>query len=196
MLSVKSAGAWSFILLAAVTAAAGQETVRPTQLKLAFDYSYMRANAGPGDCGCFNLSGGSAEAAFHAWRGISVVGQVIGEHAGSTNIHGQPLSLALVTAGPRFTYHLRRHERFAPFVQGLAGAVHGFDAPFPTPTGSEAFVATSVAVLVGGGLDIGLRRHIDIRAFEADYGLTHLPNDVNDRQNLLRLSSGVVFRLP
>jgi hypothetical protein len=196
MLSIKTAAALSFMLLVAVTAAGGQETAHPAQLKLAFDYSYMRANAGPGNCGCFNLSGGSAEAAFPVWRGFSVVGQVIGEHASSTNVQGHPLSLALVTGGPRFTYLLSRHERFAPFVQGLAGAVHGFDAPFPTSTGSERFAATAVAVLVGGGLDIVLRRHIDIRTFDADYGLTHLPNNVSGHQNLLRLSSGVVFRLP
>jgi hypothetical protein len=151
MLSIKTAAAWTFILLVAFKAAGAQQAAQPTQLKLAFEYSYMRANAGPGNCGCFNLSGGSAEAAIPVWRSFSVVGQVIGEHAGSMNIQGQPLSLALVTGGPRFTYPLHRHERFVAFIEGQAGAVHGFDAPFPTPTGSEKFAATAVAVLVGGG---------------------------------------------
>ena len=195
MLKVRSVATWSLTLLGTVMVAAGQAVERPGPVTLAFNYSYMRANAGPGNCGCFHLSGGSAEAAFHAWRSFSVVAQVSGEHAANTNVQGQPLSLALVTAGPRFTYPLH-HSRLAPFVQGLAGAVHGFDAPFPTSAGSEAFAATAVAVLLGGGIDISLRRHVGIRAFEADYGLTHLPNAVNDRQNLLRLSAGVVFRWP
>ena len=59
----------------------------------------------------------------------------------------------------------------------------------------EKRIDYAVAVMVGGGLDIGLRREIEIHAFDADYGLAHLPNDVNDHQNLQRLSSGVVFRL-
>jgi hypothetical protein len=47
----------------------------------------------------------------------------------------------------------------------------------------------------GGGLDIGLTRHIAVRAFEADYYLTRFDNGVNDHQNNLRIDAGVVIRL-
>jgi hypothetical protein len=46
----------------------------------------------------------------------------------------------------------------------------------------------------GGGLDIGLTRHIAVRAFEADYYLTRFDNGVNDHQNNLRIAAGVVIR--
>ena len=75
------------------------------------------------------------------------------------------------------------------------GAVHGSDAPFPNSSGSTSTSATALAVLVGGGLDISLSRRVAIRAIQADYGLTHLPNNANNGENLLRISAGLVFHL-
>jgi hypothetical protein len=40
----------------------------PHEIQVAFNYSYMRANAAPGQCGCFNMMGGSGEFAVQAWR--------------------------------------------------------------------------------------------------------------------------------
>ena len=37
-------------------------------LELSFNYSYARSNAAPGECGCFNMNGGSSEVAIHALR--------------------------------------------------------------------------------------------------------------------------------
>lgn len=95
----------------------------------------------------------------------------------------------------RFTYPVREHERFQQFVQALAGVARGFGGQFPTVGGSLVNSHTSFALLVGGGLDVRVGRRLSLRAVEADYGLTQLPNGVNDRQNLLRLSTGVTFRL-
>jgi hypothetical protein len=47
----------------------------------------------------------------------------------------------------------------------------------------------------GGGLDVVLSPHLAIRVFQAEYFLTLLPNNVNDRQNNFRLSIGVVIGL-
>jgi outer membrane immunogenic protein len=184
----------SVLLLGSAMAVAAEKPEPLPRAEVAVDYSFMRANAGPGTCGCFNLSGGSAEAAVHLWHGFSGVVDVEGEHTGSADTPGQSLSLLFFTAGPRFTYRRPKHERFAPFVQGLVGAVHGFDAPFPTASG-VVFSANALAVQVGGGLDIAVRHHVAIRAFQADYAFAHLPNNVNDHQNLLQLSAGLVFRL-
>lgn len=80
-----------------------------------------------------------------------------------------------------------------PFVQILIGGVHGFDSLFPDPNGTvpnpDAF-----AYAAGGGLNVNLSPHFAIRAGQADYFQTHLPNDTNDRENHLRLSAGIVFR--
>ncbi len=48
--------------------------------------------------------------------------------------------------------------------------------------------------MAGGGLDITLSRYVAIRAFQADYLRTQLPNNASDEQNLLRLGAGIVLR--
>ena len=49
-------------------------------------------------------------------------------------------------------------------------------------------------MVAGGGFDVGITRHLAARAFEADYYLTHFSNGLNDRQNNLRISAGIIFR--
>jgi outer membrane immunogenic protein len=166
----------------------------PHQVEVAFNYSYMRANAAPGQCGCFNMTGGSGEFAVQAWRGFSVVADLTGEFAGSSNIPGQSLALVFVTAGPRFTYFTNRFSRYTPFVQGLVGVVHGFDAPFPNNSGSTSGAASALATVVGGGLDISINHHLAVRPIQADYGYSQLSNSVNAHQNLFRYSAGIVLR--
>lgn len=160
-------------------------------VEIAFSYSYLRANQGPGRCGCFAMNGGSAEVAFHAYRWFSGVADLTGERSGGVSGGSQELSLVSFTAGPRFTYPI--HHRYALFVQTLAGGVHGFDTHFPVSPGSSA--ANSFALLTGGGLDLRVKSYLAIRPIQADYFLTRLPNGVNNRQNSLRLSAGVVLRL-
>ena len=179
---------------AAVLAQAREDTVSPPhQIQVAFNYSYMRANAAPGQCGCFNMNGGSGEFAVQAWRGFSVVADLTGEFAGSSNIPGQSLALVFVTAGPRFTYHTHRFHRYAPFAQGLVGVVHGFDAPFPNNSGSTTGAASALAAFVGGGLDISINHYLAVRPIQADYGLSQLPNSINAHQNVFRYSAGIVL---
>ncbi len=165
----------------------------PHQVQVAFNYSYMRANAAPGQCGCFNMMGGSGQFAVQAWRGLSVVADLTGEFAGSSNIPGQSLALVFVTAGPRFTYYSHRFSRYAPFAQGTVGVVHGFDAPFPNNSGTTNGAASALATFVGGGLDISINHYLAIRAIQADYGLSQLPNSVNAHQNVFRASAGIVL---
>jgi hypothetical protein len=173
-----------------------QQTATPSQhapLEVSFAYSYARANAGPGECGCFNMNGGSSEVAFHAFRALSVVADLTGERASSI---GPAVGLSLVsfTVGPRFS-HGFSGGKFTPFVQGLVGAAHGFDGLFPSANGSASGAASSLAVLAGGGLDLKMNRHIAIRAVQADYLRTQLPNAAGNQQNLLRLSAGIVLRI-
>jgi hypothetical protein len=54
--------------------------------------------------------------------------------------------------------------------------------------------ANSLAFAPGGGLEIGVRNWLSVRAVEAELLVNHLPNDVNEHQHNLRISSGVVFR--
>ncbi len=170
------------------------ETAAPyAPLEISFNYSYARSNAAPGQCGCFNMNGGSSELAFHAFRALSVVADLTGERASSI---GPAVGLSLVsfTLGPRFS-HRFSGGKVTPFVQGLVGAAHGFDGVFPSASGSASGAASSLAVLGGGGLDLKMNRHIAIRAIQADYLRTQLPNGKGNEQNLLRLSAGIVLRV-
>ena len=198
MFNRRLVAATGLIFLATATSLGAQETVRMVppaeRLEISLDYTYMRANAGPGDCGCFNMSGGNAEAAVRVWRGFSAVADITGTHAGSTSIANQSLSLVSVTGGPRFTYRPHWASRYRVFAQGLVGTVHGFDAPFPTTASPLSTSANALAVFVGGGFDISIGHHLAVRAIQADYGFTQLPNQVNDSQHLLRLSTGLVLR--
>lgn len=187
----------SLILCLAASAAIAQTThseqVGP-RVDVAVNYSYMRANAAPGSCGCFSLNGGSTEGAVHVYRDLSAVFDLTGVYASTTSSAGQSLALVTYTGGPRFSYPLRRGQ-MVPFAQGLVGVVHGFDGQFPAASSTLSSSANALAVLVGGGLDVELNHRIAVRAVQVDYGLNHLPNNANNNENLLHVSVGVVFHV-
>ncbi len=121
------------------------ETAPPyAPLEISFNYSYARSNAAPGQCGCFNMNGGSSEVAFHAFRALSVVADLTGERAAASASGGDGLSLVSFTVGPRFC-HRFSGGKFTPFLQGLVGVAHGFDGLFPGASGSASGAAYSMA---------------------------------------------------
>jgi outer membrane immunogenic protein len=179
-----------------------QNRARLPLLDSSIRYTYVRANAAPGNCGCFGLNGGSADVSLRLVHGLSAVFDVTGAHTSSSNLEGQSLSLLFVTAGPRFSHAFSRSGRasYVPFVQGLAGYVHGFDAAFPSLSADTQSSANRLALLVGGGLNIQLNHGatygLTLRPIQADYGFTKLPNNSNNSQNLLRISAGIGIHLP
>jgi len=199
MFSIKGLAVLTIAIGAVASAAAQSETPHEVipKAEIAIDYSFLRANATPGQCGCFNLNGGSAEFAIHAYRNFSAVADITGDHAGTTSVSGQSLSLLSYTGGPRYSYPLRwsHRTRITPFVQGLVGAVHGFDAPFPNGSGTASTSANALAIFVGGGVDIAVSRRFAVRAVQVDYGLNHLPNNADNSENLLRITTGVVLHI-
>ena len=47
---------------------------------------------------------------------------------------------------------------------------------------------------MGSGLDVNLSPHIALRAIQANWLRTQMPNSTNNLQNSLQLGSGLVFR--
>jgi outer membrane immunogenic protein len=186
----------STALLLAALPLSGQVPLRPAsepaRLEVTLGYSGLRSDAVPGACGCFWMQGGKAEFRAAFSRHISLVGEIAGTHANSINTAHEEISLVSYLFGPRVSW---RVHRFTPFAQGLVGGVHGFDAIFPSSNNS-ASVPDAFAVAIGGGLNIGLSRHLAVRPFQADYLMTELPNTDANRQNSLRLGAGIVFRFP
>jgi peptidoglycan-associated lipoprotein len=159
--------------------------------ELAFTHNWVRTNAPPADCGCFNMNGGSISFAYHfksSWAVVAEAGAVANTNVEST---GRDLGLVQFLAGARYTY--ANHSRLQPFGQTLLGGVHAAGTLAPTHIGLSS--SDSFALATGGGLDINLTPRVALRAVKADYYLTLLPNPTSNSQNNLRLSTGIIFRL-
>ena len=156
--------------------------------ELALTYDWMRANAPVGGCGCFALNGGGASLAWPLSPRIALAAEV-----GATRASGQDLTLAIYTAGPRFRFltpERESHNRLAPYAQLLLGGSHASG----TLAGTAGQSSNAFAFRAGGGLDVPLNGVLTLRAFQADYLFTRFPNQVNDRQNIVQLGAGLVFR--
>jgi outer membrane immunogenic protein len=137
------------------------------------------------------LQGGSGELAFPLHRKLGAALNVTGERSGDLGAGRGSLSKVAFVAGPRYSVPLRN---FRAYSEALFGGVHGFDATFPSISGANKS-ANAFAMQAGGGLDIDWKRHIAIRAIEASYIRTDLPNGGSNAQNDFKLAAGIVFRI-
>jgi outer membrane immunogenic protein len=182
--------ALAFVAMAARPALA-QSVYSGYSLDAGVDYNYVRTNLPAGGCGCFALNGGNGWVAFNFSRSLGIVGEIASQDASNISSTGADLTLTSFLAGPRYRRRVAGH--FAPFVQVLLGGAHAGGSLAPGNSGLLGS-ANAFAMIAGGGLDIGLTRHIALRAFEADYYLTRFNNGVNDHQNNLRIAAGVIIR--
>ena len=188
----------AFLLLAlgfspaAAPPALAQSAYSGHSLDVGLDYNYVRTNLPAGGCGCFALNGGSAWVAFNFSRSLGIVGEIASQDASNISGSSADLTLTSFLAGPRYRRTMGGH--FGPFAQALLGGAHAGGSLAPGSPGLPGS-ANAFAMIAGGGLDIGLTRHIALRAFEADYYLTRFDNGVNDHQNNLRIAAGVIIRL-
>lgn len=171
-------------------AAQAVPSVPKGQIEVAATYNPVRSNAAGNNS--FWMQGGSVQIEGRFLRGLGVVADVSGKHISNINSSGVGLDLVTATFGPRFSWSLP-HQRLLIFGQGLVGEANGFHSVFPGTSGANAN-ANSLAVLVGGGVNVHLSRHLKLRAIEADWLRTQLPNGTTNVQNSLRLGSGVVYR--
>jgi len=154
-------------------------------LEIGANYDFFHANAPPGACGCFSMSGGGGTLIFNAPYGLSAVADLSGGHANAVGGTTQNITLFNYVFGPRYSY--RRIRRFTPYAQGLVGR--------SMEISNYAYVqqANALAVMGGGGINMRLSKLIGWDV-EADYVYSKLPNAVNNMQNTLRVSTGILFR--
>lgn len=83
---------------------------------------------------------------------------------------------------------------FGPVVTARLPVVQPFvHALFGGATLSGGGISdTAFAMLLGGGLDIGLRKGIGVRLFQADWLVTNFANQTQNRQG--RFSAGIVLK--
>jgi hypothetical protein len=169
------------------------QSVKPAAWEIGAGYNYVHTNAPPAECGCFPMNGGTASIARHVSPAFSLAFEMNGVNNGNVNATRQDLRLFSYLAGPRYSY-VPAHGRFVPYGQILAGAAFASGRLYgssPSLSGStNAFAAG-----VGGGVDVILKPHLALRILQAEYLLSLLSNGVNDRQNNLSLSTGIVFRV-
>jgi outer membrane immunogenic protein len=183
--------AFSLLLAAACAVPAVAQSNPPALWEVAAGYNFVHTNAPPSGCGCFSMNGGTASITRQFTPSFGIAGEFNGVTNGNVNASGHSLTLLSYLAGPR--YRLSPARRFSPFAQILVGVAHASGALY-APSGSASGGANAFATSIGGGVDLGLNRHVSLRLVEADYLLTLLPNGVNSRQNNLNLTTGVVFR--
>jgi outer membrane immunogenic protein len=167
--------------------------------ELALDYGFLRSNAPPGGCGCFNLNGGSATFAWPLGRGtFALAGDITVARADAISASldsltsKDSLTLSSYTAGARYRPRLR-HSRLQPFGQVLAGFAHANGSLVEGQSPAASNASAAFAANIGGGLDLKANRGFSFRLVEADYLVTTFNNGVNDHQNNLRLSAGIVL---
>jgi outer membrane immunogenic protein len=183
----------SLFVFTGFTSAAAAQSTPLAPLEIEAGYNYLHTNAPPKDCGCFSMNGGEASAAYRLHHSFSAVALFQGVTNGNVNDQGRSLTLTSYTFGGRYTYHFADH-RLAPFGQVLVGAAHADGSLYAKGSASSGS-ATAFASSIGGGADVTLTPRISLRVVQVDYLLTLLPNGVNDRQNNLSVSTGIVFHV-
>jgi outer membrane immunogenic protein len=218
--------AWMLLAIAAVSAvlegprvawAQATEVSNPVaRPELALGYSYVRSNAPPGGCTCFNQNGGSAEFAWPLWDGqFALVGDVTATYAGGiasgtavssyglktktyvtavAGSGGYGLTMSTYTAGMRYVPKMGRRFALQPFGQVLVGVGHASGTLVNGPDTNVGNAGAAFASIMGGGVDWRLKGRWSIRLAEADYLLTTFDNGGNNHQNNLRINTGVVVR--
>jgi hypothetical protein len=176
------------IALLAISALSAKAQKPLVDVGLSFDATRSLQNVSAQN---FWMEGGSAEFGVDAWHGLGFAANITGVHGSSIGSSGVPLSLITAAAGPRF--RARPGRSFSWYAQFLAGRANGFDSIFPATGGAQSS-ASSLALQAGGGVDIRVNQRFAIRAIEASWLRTQLPNGTTNVQNTLVLGSGLVFR--
>jgi peptidoglycan-associated lipoprotein len=165
---------------------------KPLRAELALGYSYMRSNAPPSGCGCFNLNGGNATFAWPVKSGgFALAADVTVVHAGTVSTSGDSLTLSAFTVGGRYLPKLT-HSPLQPFGQVLVGLAHSSGTLVQGSNPGAANAGAAFAANLGGGLDLKVSRRFSVRLVEADYLLTNFDNGANNHQNNLRIGAGMV----
>ena len=105
---------------------------------------------------------------------------ITADFSGVYNSRRAGSSVYTYTIGPVLTARL-------PVVQPFVHALFGGATTSTTGRSDNAF-----AMLVGGGLDIGLRKGIGLRLVQADWLLTKFGDQTQDQQG--RVSAGIVIK--
>lgn len=185
------------LLLASSLSALAQEeqTVTP-RWEAGGGYSYVRQQFfTPGINRRSNINGGSASVAYNLNQWVGLVGDVGAYHTSAIKGTERDFSYVSFMAGPRVSY--RKLKTFTPFAQVLFGGVHGNRTIPLTSGGKTNFVngdEGQFAMAAGAGIDATVNRNFAVRLIQGEYFLTKFHDGQNNRQDNVRITTGVLFR--
>lgn len=149
------------------------------------NYNYFHANAPPGQCGCFSLNGGSGTILMNVTPVWSAVADIAVAHANNVDNTSQSITIVNYLFGGRYTR--RNSSRFVPYGEALFGGAKE-DVNFQFTINRNSF-----GLAVGGGVNTQLKRRLGLTIAQIDYVYTQIPNAKNDRQNNVRISTGIAY---
>jgi hypothetical protein len=120
----------------------------------------------------FNASGWNASLTGNFPHALGITADFSGAYKNNLHVH-------TYTFGPVLTARLPVVQ---PFVHALFGGI----------TASDRGSSSGFAVLVGGGIDIGLRKGIGFRIVQADWMSTTLSGNTSNKN--VRASTGIVIK--
>jgi len=178
----------TIFLFAGCTAAMAQDAFKGDA---AASYTWVHANAGPGQCGCFGANGGGISGSWNFHGRWSLVADISAQTATGAPTAGSSLTLVSYLAGARYKFSQPWFEgkhKPEPFAQVLLGAAHAGGGVAGVDDGAYKF-----ATRIGGGIDVPLKSRFALRVVQLDYYLTTFANSTNDHQNNLLVGAGIVF---
>lgn len=191
---------WIGLLILSTAAISTQATAQYTAryrspLDVVVIYDAQRGTLVTGNS--FWLHGGSAEGALTLWHDVGVVGEIAGAHNAKISNSGVALDLFTYTVGPQIKWTAPPQPDeytptlFAHFLVGEANASNSVFAGSSGPTSS----ASSLAVKIGGGVDLAVTPRVSLRVIQADWLHTGFPNGSTDAQNHIQLGAGIVVHI-
>jgi outer membrane immunogenic protein len=149
------------------------------------NYNYFHANAPPGQCGCFSLNGGSGTVLMNVTPVWAAVADIAVAHANNVDNTSQNITIVNYLFGARYTR--RNSSRFVPYGEVLFGGAKE-DVNFQFTINRNSF-----GLAAGGGVTTRLKRRLGLTVAQFDYVYTQIPNAANDRQNNIRISTGISY---
>jgi outer membrane immunogenic protein len=160
----------------------------------AMGYSMLRVSS-TGYIEQYTMNGGSANIALNFSKHLGLVADFGGYN--NNNIRGVNVDNTTFTYlfGPRFSH---RTDRVTIFGDVLLGGAHISASGNVVNNGVTTKIAesnNSFSMVVGGGFDVNVSKHMAIRPAQFDYLMTRFnPFNASPTQNNLRYSAMVVFK--
>jgi len=186
------------LLLLALALTATAHAQHPQDISLTFTQSrsnFVAATGSPTQY--FYLRGAAADYNYTLWNGIGISAAAVGLTGENFDKHTDIHQISFL-GGPRYTWnlgHILPYEwgrKGGIFGQGQVGYTFATSGQYPV-AGVQANTATALTYAAGGGINLTVYHHFDLRLIEADFVHSQLPNGFNNSQSTVRLAIGINF---